>query len=369
MLERFKVPHEDEVRVSEVSLRLTTAAVFERVGVPVEDAAEGADVLVTADLRGVESHGVSSMLRRYVQLYNEGSINPKPALKIVREFPGTATIDADRGLGIIMGRRAMQVAIDKAREVGIGAVTMFNSSHMGALGHFAMIAAQQDMVGMCAVAAGTGTVPTFGAEPRFGTNPIAIAAPTKNEAPFLFDAATSVIAGQKIQLAARVGAKLLPGWVSELDGTPIMVESAIKPSLPGKGEYYQLPLGGTREQGSHKGYGFALMVEVLGSLLAGSLPGMLMDSHTWISSRSHLIAHNISAFTDLDTFKDNMDLTVKTLKETKPAPGHDRVLYPGLSEYEEELDRLANGIPLHKEVVQWFDDISGELAVPRLERV
>ena len=111
------------------------------------------------------------------------------------------------------------------------------------------------------------------------------------------------------------------------------------------------------------------MVEVLGSLLAGSLPGMLMDSHTWISSRSHLIAHNISAFTDLDTFKDNMDLTVKTLKETKPAPGHDRVLYPGLSEYEEELDRLANGIPLHKEVVQWFDDISGELSVPRLERV
>ena len=173
MLERFKVPHGDEVRVSEVSLRLTTAAVFERVGVPVEDAAEGADVLVTADLRGVESHGVSSMLRRYVHLYNEGSINPKPALKIVREFPGTATIDADRGLGIIMGRRAMQVAIDKAREVGIGAVTMFNSSHMGALGHFAMIAAQQDMVGMCAVAAGTGTVPTFGAEPRFGTNPIA----------------------------------------------------------------------------------------------------------------------------------------------------------------------------------------------------
>ena len=364
MLERFKVPPKDQVRVPESSLRRTVTAIFEKMGVPSEDAAEGADVLVAADMRGVETHGVSNMLPRYVELYSEGALNPAPELKIVREFRGTATIDADRGLGIMVGRRAMQIAIDKARDVGFGVVTMYNSSHMGAIGHFAMLAAQQDMVGMCAVAAGHGILPTFGAEPRFGTNPIAIAAPARNEAPVLFDAATAAIAGQKVHLAARVGADLLPGWVAELDGTPIQEESPVK----GRGDYYQLPLGGTRELGSHKGYGFAMMVEVLGSLLSGSPAGMLLDSSTWISSRSLLSAHNISAFTDLEAFKDNMDRTLKRLRETRPAPGHDRVLYPGLTEWEEERDRRANGILLHKEVIRWFEDIAGELSVPRLEQ-
>ena len=363
MLERFKVPLADQVRVPEGSLRRTVTAIFEKMGVPGEDAAEGADVLVATDLRGVETHGVSNMLRRYVELYNEGALNPAPVLKIVREYPGTATIDADRGLGIMVGRRAMKIAIDKARDVGFGAVTMYNSSHMGAIGHFAMLAAQQDMVGTCAVAAGSGILPTFGAEPRFGTNPIAIAAPARNEAPFLFDAATAAISGNKMQLAARVGANLLPGWVAKLDGTPIQEESPVGE----KGDYYQLLLGGTRDLGSHKGYGFALMAEVMGSLLSGLPAGMMQGNSSWISSKSLLTAHNISAFTDLDSFKDNMDRTLKRLRESRPAPGHDRVLYPGLTEGEEEQDRRANGIPLHREVIRWFEDISGELSVPRLE--
>lgn len=364
MLERFKVPHEDEVRVPEASLRQTVTAIFRKAGVPPADAAEGADVLVSTDLRGVETHGVSNMLRSYVRQYNDGILNPRPNWKIVKESPGTATIDADRGLGIMMGRRAMNIAIEKARNVGVGAVTMFNSGHLGAVGHFATLAARQDMVGMCSVATGAGVVPTFAAEPRFGTNPISIAAPARNEAPVLYDAATSAIAGNKIGLAARVGAKLLPGWISEADGTPIMEETPVRE----RGHYYQLPLGGSREQGSHKGYGFALMVEILGSLLSGSLPGMLMaGSGPGTTSRSYFAAYNISAFTDLDTFKDTMDQMLRTLRETRPTPGHDRVLYPGLSEYEEELDRRANGIPLHKEVIQWFADITSELSIPRLK--
>ncbi len=364
MLERFKVPHEDEVRVPEESLRQTVTAVFEKAGVPHEDAVEGADVLVSADLRGVETHGVSNMLRTYVRQYNEGTLNPRPDWKIIKEFPGTATIDADRGLGIMMGRRAMRIAIDKARTVGIGAVTMFNSGHMGAVGHFSTLAAKEGMVGMCSVATGSNIVPTFAAEPRFGTNPISIAAPARNEAPVLFDAATSAIAGNKIGLAARVGADLLPGWIAERDGSPIMNETPVRE----RGQYYQLPLGGSREQGSHKGYGFALMVEILGSLLSGSLPGMLLaNTGPGTTSRSYYAAYNISAFTDLDTFKDTMDQMLKTLRETKPAPGHDRVLYPGLSEQEQEVDRKANWIPLHKEVVQWFEDITSELSLPRMK--
>ena len=303
------------------------------------------------------------MLRMYVDMYNAGPLNPRPNWRVVRESPGTATIDADRGLGILMGRRAMEMAMDKARQVGFGVVTMYNSGHMGPIGHFAMLAAQKDMVGMCAVAAGTGIVPTYAAEPRFGTNPISIAAPGRNEAPLLFDAATSAVAGNKLSLANRVGASLLPGWIAELDGTPITEETPVRE----QGQYYQLPLGGTREQGSHKGYGFALMVEVLGSLLSGSPPGMLMDNPPWTPSRSYIAAYDISAFTDLDEFKNNADQMFKTLRETKPAPGHDRVLYPGLSEYEEERNRRANGIPLHKEVVQRFDGIADELSVPRLQ--
>ncbi len=365
MLERFKVPKQDEVRIPEDSLRQTVAEIFEKMGVSREDAAEGADVLTMTDLRGVETHGVSNMMRAYVQQYNEGRLNPRPNMRTVREFPGTATIDADRGLGIIVGRRGMSIAIEKARKVGVGVVTMSNSGHLGAVGHFAMLAAKEDMVGMCITAGGTNVLPTFGAEGRLGANPISIAAPARNEPPLLFDAATSAVAMNKLQLAKRVGSDLLPGWIADSEGNPILEEV---PS-PERGQFFGLPIGGTREQGSHKGYGFNLMVETLGALLSGSIPSMLDSEPFGSGFKNYFAAYDISAFTDLDTFKDHMDQMLGTLRNTRPAKGHERVLYPGLSEYEEEQERRANGIPLHKEVVQWFDDIAGELTVTPLRRV
>ena len=360
MLERFKVPAEDEVRVPEQSLRSTVAAIFEKMGVPHQGAVEGADVLVMTDLRGVETHGVSNMLRSYVQAYKESRLNPRPQWTILRESPATATIDADGGLGIILGGPAMQLAIKKARNTGVGVVTMYNSGHMGAVGHFAMMAAKENMVGICMTALSIRVAPTFASEAIFGTNPIAIAAPTKSEPPFLFDAATSTIAENKVGLAARVGASLLPGWVSDSQGRPVLEEIP----APNRGEYHLLPLGGTREQGSHKGYGLAMMVEVLSTFLAGTLPQVL---HPVSRARSHFAAYDIAAFTDVDTFKENLDSMLKTLRTTKPAEGHERVLYPGLPEYEAEQERRANGIPLHKEVIHWFDDITAELSLPRLK--
>ncbi len=359
ILERFKVPHADEVHVPEQSLRQTVTAIFEKMGLPPEDAAEGADVLVMTDLRGVETHGVSNMLRTYVQGYRTGTLNPRPNWRIVRASPGTATIDGDRGLGIILGSKAMRIAIDKAKSVGVGIVTLYNNGHLGAVGHHAMLAAKEDMVGVCMSATTVSVVPTFAAEPRFGTNPIAIAAPAKHEPPFLFDAATSAIAGNKVRLAARVGSTLLPGWVTDKEGNPIMEETLAQE----RGQYFHLPLGGTREQGSHKGYGFAMMAEILGSLLSGALPCMVDPASGY---KHYFAAHNIAAFTDVDRFKDIMDQTLQTLRNTKPTPGHDRVLYPGLSEYEEEQERRAKGIPLHKEVIQWFEGITNELSLPRL---
>ena len=358
MLERFKVPLEDQVRVPVESLRGTVTAVLAGMGVPAEDAAQGADTLVMTDVRGVETHGVSNMLRAYVEGYRNGQLNPRREWRVVSETKSSAVIDGGSTLAVVYGPTYMRIAIEKAREAGTGLVTLYNSGHTGAIGHHAMVAAEQDMIGICTTATGTTAPPTFGAEPKMGTNPFAFAAPAGEEAPLLFDAATTVIAGNKMGLAARVGATLLPGWIAERDGTPIMEETPVRE----RGTYYMLPLGTTREQGSHKGYAFSLMTEVYG-MLSGSLPTML-DADG--SAGDSFAAIDVSAFTDVSEFKGHMDRMLKALRETKPAPGHDRVLYPGLSEYEEELDRRANGIPLHREVIDWFGRITGELSVPPL---
>ncbi|PWU25389.1 MAG: malate dehydrogenase [Candidatus Rokuibacteriota bacterium] len=359
ILERFKVPEKDQVLVAEAALRRTVTQIFEKVGVTPDDAAVAADVLTMTDLRGVETHGVSNMLRMYVRDYKAGKLDARPGWQVVRESPATAVIDAERRLGVIVGPKAMRLAIDKARNVGVGVVTVFNSGHFGAIGHYAMQAAEHDMVGVCFTGAGLSVVPTFASKPLLGTNPIALAAPARHEAPMLFDAATSAIAGNKIRLAMRVGSPLLPGWVTDKEGIPIMEE---KPIFD-REDFYQAPLGGTREQGSHKGYGFALMAEVLSTVLSGALPTMLVAGS---GSKNHFAAYNIEAFTDLEQFKDTMDEMLKTLRTATPAPGQDRVLYPGLSEHEEVETRRANGIPLHKEVIQWFAEVTSELGIPRL---
>lgn len=366
MLERFKVPQKDEVRVPIESLQSVIQAIFEKMGVSESDAEEAAEVLSMTDLRGVETHGVSNMLRSYVSQYTSGQVNPRPDWRVERETPGTAVINADKGLGVILGKRAMNIAIAKARDVGVGVVTMNNGAHLGAVGHFSMLAAQQDMVGMCATSAGRGVLPTFGAEPRFGTNPISIAAPANQEAPLLFDAATSQIAGNKFSLARRVGSDLMPGWVADNDGNPIMRETAVPEGLDA-GYGSLLPMGGTRENGSHKGYGFLMIVDILCAFMSGSVPAIFDDEYFDSGYKHYFAAYNIAAFTDVAGFKNNMDEMLRTLRETPPEPGSDRVLYPGLSEYEEERDRRANGTPLHTEVIGWFEEICDELGIGRLK--
>ncbi len=214
------------------SLQATVAALFGKMGVPSDQAAEGADVLTMTDLRGVKTHGVSNVMRRYIQDYKENMVNPDPNVRIVRETLGIAVMDGDRGLGIMAGRGAMEVAIEKARNVGTGVVTMRNGGHLGAVGHFAMIAAQNDMIGVCMTAGGNDILPTFGAKALLGSNPIVYAAPARRQPAVLFDVATSAIALNKLDLARRVGADLAPGWVADLDGVPIMEEETPKPPGP-----------------------------------------------------------------------------------------------------------------------------------------
>ena len=218
MLERFKVKDDHAVRVGPEPLRETVAGVFQKLDVPAEDARLAADVLVTADLRGVDSHGVSNMLRSYVNGYNRGEINPRPRWSVVRQTPAAATVDSDRGLGIIIAPKAMELAMDKADDTGIGMVTISNGRHLGMASYHAMMALQRDMIGTCMTSAPPRMVPTFGAEPRLGTNPIAVAAPAKEEPPFVYDAATTVVAQNKIVLARRLEAMIPSGWLAAPDG-------------------------------------------------------------------------------------------------------------------------------------------------------
>ena len=354
MLEQFKVKEEQAVRVGADPLRATVAAVFEKMDVPPEDAQLAADVLVTADLRGVDSHGVSNMLRSYVNGYNGGQLNPRPQWRILRQSAATANIDSDRGLGIILVPKAMEIAIQKARDTGIGMVTMGNARHLGMASYHAMLALKHDMIGTCVTSCPPHMYPTFGAEVRLGTNPIAVAAPAKQEPPFVYDAATTTVAQNKINIAKRLGAMIPPGWQADASGNPIM-----EPAEPST-EYGLLPLGSTREAGSHKGYGLACVVDILSGVLSGKAFGMVPGRPNF----SHMVAaYNIEAFTDVEEFKETMDLFLRTLKDTPPSPGHDRVLVAGQPEWEAEQDRRANGIPLHQDVVCWLRDICHELGV------
>ena len=355
MLEQFKVKEEDAVRVQEQALRDTVTGIFEKMKVPPEDSRLAADVLVSADLRGMDTHGVSNLLRSYVERYQDGNINPHPDWRIVREAPSTATIDGDRGHGIIITPKAMDIAIAKAKQTGVGMVTIGNVRHLAMAGYHAMLALKHDMIGVCMTSCPPSVLPTFGGEPRLGTNPMAFAVPAKEEPPFVFDGATSVIPDNRVHIARRLGVDLLPGWLGDDEGNPVMEP------VPAPSPHRLLPLGSTREMGSHKGYSLGCMVDILCALLSGSTFGAIRGRGTFAH---YVAAYNIDAFTDVNEFKEMMDEFLRTLKQTPPAPGHERVLVAGQLEWEAEQERRAKGIPLHKEVVQWFRDTCAELDLP-----
>ena len=354
MLERFHVSDDIAVRVGIDPMRATVEDIFRKMGMSDADAEQSADVLLYADIRGIDSHGVSNMLRQYVADFGAGNINPRPDWKIIREAPAVATIDGDRGHGLVLGPIAMKIAIERAKTYGIGAVTVGNSRHSGAAAYHAAMALEHGMVGLAMTTGSLNMAPTFAAQRLVGLNPIACAVPTLEMPPFVFDAAMSAVASNKIRLAKRLGAKTLPGWIAELDGTPIMEEREIPE------DFMMLPSGGTRETGSHKSYGLAVMVEVLTSALAGTGAG----PHRRAGISHHMVAYNIEAFADLDAFKRDMDDYMRSLASAPTAPGADRVLYAGLPEHETEIDRRANGIPYHPEVLEWFRHITAELGIP-----
>ena len=359
MLEHFHVPEEDKVFIRREDVLTTTTDIFLAMGMPLEDAQLAAEGLLLADIRGCETHGVSNMLRNYIQQFSAGKINPTPNWKIIRETSAVATIEADRSHGLVMCQKAMDIAIEKARKTGIGAVTIQNSTHAGMMAYHSMRAMEHDMIGYAITGGGAIMVPTYGAEPRLGSVPHTWAVPAGKMPPFVLDISSSSVAANKIGLLRRTGAKLLPGLLAGEDGTPIMDER----DVPEKANL--LPWGSTRELGSHKGYGMAVIGQVFTGILSSGIFGL---SNPPGNSSQFVAAFSIDAFRDVAEFKDSMDEFLPFLVATPPAKGHDRVVYAGLPEHEETEVRERDGIPLHREVVEWFDTATEDLKLERLGR-
>ena len=359
MLENFVSNENNSQKINSENLRKNVEEIFQIMGENLTDSKIAADALILADLRGVESHGISNMLRIYIEGYKNEEIKPQAKLSTIKDNLATCSVDGDRGLGIITTPKAMDIAIEKAKTYGISMVTIKNSRHLGMASYHAIQAMKHKMIGMCVTSCPPQVLPTFGAEPLLGTNPIAIAAPAGKKPPYVFDAAMSTIAANKVSISRRLGNNLLPGWISDNDGAPIMEEFNPE-EYKVNGENYLLPLGSTRELGSHKGFGLAGMVDILGGILSGGGYG----ANPGRPNFGHMVtAYNIDAFTDYNEYTKTMDEWLDMLENSKTIPGKDKVIYPGLPEHITQIERTENGIPIHNEVLDWFEKINKELVV------
>ena len=325
-----------------------TAFIADALGamkMPRERASVTAELMVRTDLRGVDSHGID-MLPRYHELWQDGFVVMDADAVLEKDSMATALYDGAKGLGHWVSSLAMKLAIDKARTYGIGIVTARNSGHFGAAANYSMMALEHDMIGVATTnSAFIAMVPTFGRAPKLSTNPISFAAPAGRHAPFVLDMATTTVAFGKLRIASRWGKPIPSGWALDDDGEPTTdPDVAMKHRL-------QTPLGGTRELGSHKGYGLAVMVDILSGILPGAVYGDLYvrtdRAERKLQDTGHcFIAIDPARFRPLADFKRDMDDFFDSLKSTPTAEGHDRVYVAGEPEAECEARRRREGIPL-----------------------
>ncbi|MBN1643039.1 MAG: Ldh family oxidoreductase [Anaerolineae bacterium] len=343
--------------------------VFTQLDVPPEDAALTAKVLLSADLRGVDSHGVAR-LRRYVNGLRDEMMVARPEVRTVAETPATANIDAGAGLGQPVSVRAMERAIAKARDVGAGFVTVHNSNHYGIAGYYAMMALEHDCIGISMTNSAVLVVPTFGRDAMLGTNPIALAAPAGEERPFVLDMATSTVPRGKLEVYRRQEKAIPLGWATDETGTPTDDPARVLDNMLANRGGGLLPLGGAGElMGGHKGYGLAVLVDVLCAVLSGAAYANLVYPKTpegkpLPSQIGHFFgAWRLDAFRPPEAFKAAMDDLQRRLRGTPKAAGASRVYIHGEKEFEEAEHRAARGIPLGPKVVADLRAIAAELGV------
>jgi LDH2 family malate/lactate/ureidoglycolate dehydrogenase len=354
-----QVKQQERVVVDPEKARAFSINVLKKFGYSEEDARDATDVLIRADLRGVETHGLSNgnLGRIYISNIKSGNIKVDANIRVVHETPVSALMDGDGGLGLLVGVRAMQLAIKKAQESYIGMVTVKNSRHYGMASYYSLMAADHGMIGMSMTNTGPLTLPTGGKEAVYGTNPISIAAPSGTEAPYCLDMGTSAVVMNKVLLTARQGKQLPYGVAADENGVPTTDPNVARNARK------LLPLGGTAELGSHKGYGLGLWVDVMCGLLSGNPAGVQMERGGFTAVGHFFGAIRVDAFRPLDEFKDQMDDMVQRIGKTPPAEGFKRVYTSGEIEHGVEAERKKSGIPLLPDVIQEMKDLAAGLDI------
>ncbi len=352
------------IRVSEQKLIDWVARIFEKMKVSREHAMIAAEVLALADVRGIESHGVARLPYYYRKLEN-GTLNPDPHPRIIHEMPSVALFDGDNGLGPVAGKQAMQIAIEKAKKTGAGAVSVVNSNHYGIAGYYSMMALEHGMIGISLTNALSLVAPTFGTEANLGTNPISMAAPAGAEPPFVLDMATSTVPAGKIEVALREQRQIPLGWLLDKEGKP-----TDKPLWMLQGGSLT-SLGADYEHSAYKGYGLSMMVDILAAILSGANYGAKQEglikpgSMQAPSNVGHFfMAMLVEGFRPLAEFRKTMDDALRALKDSQKAEGRDRIYVAGEPEYIATEESRKKGVPLSSTVVTTLTNLGEEAGVP-----
>ena len=360
---------ETETRIQAEPLKAFCRRVFEKLDVPPEDAKVTADNLVLADLRGISSHGVAR-LRRYVKGLQDGVMLADPKIEVVQETTTTALIDGGAGLGQPVSARAMRMAIQKAREAGAGFVAVRNSNHYGIAGYYALMALKEEMIGISMTNAAVLVVPTFGRDAMLGTNPISVAAPAGEERAFVLDMATSTVPRGKLEVYDRQEKPLPLGWATDERGVATEDAGKVLKNLLARAGGGLLPLGGAGEvMGGHKGYGLALLVDVLCGVLPGAgyantIYPKTAEGKPLPANVGHFFgALRVDGFRPLDEFKATMDDIIRRLKGSPKAEGEERIYIHGEKEFEMEDERRVKGVILHPKVIADLQGIADELGL------
>jgi len=342
--------------------------VFTAVDVPKDDAEVVAEVLIASDLRGIDSHGISRLKPIYYDRIKDGVLQPVTRMEIVRNGPTTAVVDGRDGMGHVIGKKSMAMAMEKAEEYGMGMVAVRNSSHYGIAGYYAEMAAERGMVGITGTNARPSVAPTFGVENMLGTNPLTFAMPTDEAFPFVLDCATSTSQRGKIEVYARHDRSVPEGWVINEDGETASNPHEILQALT-QGTAALTPVGGlTEETGSHKGYGYSTVVELLSAALQGGLFLKALSGMRDGQKVPHRIGHffiaiDVTAFTELEEFTQTAGEILRQLRASKVAPGQERIYTAGEKEYYMTQERKAQGIPIYESLQREIVELVSELGL------
>lgn len=342
---------------------------FVGYGIPEEDAKICADVLLESDKRGIESHGVNRFKPIYLDRIKDGIQNPVTNFEIIKETPTTAVIDGHDGMGQVIGYKAMKMAIKKAKEFGMGMVVVRNSCHYGIAGYYTSMACKEGCIGMTGTNARPSVAPTFGVEGMFGTNPLTIGIPTDEEFDFNLDCASSITQNGKIEYYERIGEDVHPGTVVGLDGEAVLGDSGAALKMIRNGTAALTTLGGIGEAlGGYKGYGYAMVVELLSAVLQDGAYGKALDGKDADGNKSpyHLghffIAIDTNHFLGEELCRKKAGEIIRSVRNSKKAPGADRIYSAGEKEYLVRLSR-KDGVPINESVQKEIMAVRDELGL------